>query len=109
MSATGTRGYIYAELDVKDEARFYGEYMPRVRPVLARYGARFLIAGGNPRVIEGGREVKRVVLLEFESPERVEAFYHSGDYQDVIGYRFDSADAHLYFLDGPEADGAGEA
>lgn len=108
MTTSAGKGYVYAELDVRDEEHFHGEYMPRVRPVLERYGAKFLIIGGNPRVIEGGRDVKRVVLLEFESPERVEEFYYSEDYQDVIGFRFDSADAHLYFLDGPSADGTGE-
>lgn len=94
------KGYIYAELDVTNADYFYREYMPRVRPVLDKYEARFLIASDEPEVIEGGRLVKRVIFLEFASPERAREFYHSKDYQDVIGYRFDSANTHLYILDG---------
>ena len=94
------KGYIYAELDVTNADYFYKEYMPRVRPVLDQYGARFLIATDEPEVIEGDRTVKRVIVLEFDSPLRAREFYHSKDYQDVIGYRFDSSKAHLYILDG---------
>lgn len=97
------KGYIYAELVVNDSAYFYDEYMPRVRPVLEQYGAKFLIGQDDPEVIEGDREVKRIVFIEFESPKRAREFYFSKDYQDVIQYRFDSASAHLYILDGIES------
>ncbi|AEC21352.1 hypothetical protein PT7_2812 [Pusillimonas sp. T7-7] len=96
------KGYIYAELVVNDSAYFFNEYMPRVRPVLEQYDAKFLIGQDDPQVIEGGRDVKRVVFIEFDSPERAREFYYSKDYQDVIQYRFDSASAHLYLLDGIE-------
>lgn len=94
------KGYLYAELEVTNQAYFDAEYVPRVKPVMEKYGARFLVAGGNPAVREGDRLVKRVVLLEFENAQRAKAFYESADYQAVIGYRFASAKAHLYLLEG---------
>lgn len=96
------KGYLYAELEVTDQAYFDAEYAPRVKPVLEKYGARFLVAGGNPEVREGDRNVKRVVFLEFESAQRARQFYDSQDYQDVIGYRLASANAHLYILEGAQ-------
>ena len=96
------KGYIYAGLDVTDPEYFNAEYAPRVKPVLEKYGAKFLIAGGNPDVREGDRTVKRVVFLEFESGRRAREFYDSKDYQEVIGYRFDLAHCHLYILEGAE-------
>ena len=97
-----SKGYIFAELDVTDPAYFHAEYMSRVRPVLDQYGAKFLIASDTPQVLEGDRSVKRMVFIEFESPQRAREFYHSKDYQDVIVYRFKSSSAHLYMLDGIE-------
>lgn len=96
------KGYIYAELEVTDLDYFNAEYAPRVKPVLEKYGAKFLVAGGNPDVREGDRTVKRVVFLEFESPRLAQEFYDSKDYQDVIAYRFDSARTHLYILEGSD-------
>src|SRR5215208_2113052 len=97
---TTGKGYLFAELDVVDAAHFYDEYMPRVRPVLKAYGAIFLAGSDAPVVKEGGRDVKRVVLLEFDSLQRAEEFYHSEDYQAIIGYRLNSARSHLYIFEG---------
>jgi uncharacterized protein (DUF1330 family) len=62
-----------AELDVADPAYFCAGYMPRVQSM---------------------------VSIAFASPATAREFYHSKDYQDVIGYRLDSARVHLYLLDG---------
>lgn len=97
---TAMKGFLFAELDVLDAAHFYDEYMPRVYPVLQKYGAVFLAGSDAPVVKEGGRDVKRVVLLEFESLQRAEEFYHSAEYQAVIGYRLNSARSHLYIFEG---------
>jgi uncharacterized protein (DUF1330 family) len=94
------KGYIYAELDVTDPTTFYEEYMPAVRPILAEYDAKFLIATNDVKVIEGGRDVKRIILLEFDSPETARAFFYSKAYQDILDLRLKSSSAHLYHLDG---------
>ena len=78
------KGYIYAEVTVNDSATFYDEYFPRVSLLLEQYGAKFLIVDEKPEVIEGGRDVKRVVLFEFESPEKA---LQSSSENDKIGYR----------------------
>ncbi len=98
------KGYIFAELEITNEKMFYDDYMPRVRPVLDKWQAKFLIATDAPLVIEGDRKVQRIVFIEFESPQKASDFYYSKDYQDVIGWRFDSAKAHLYLMDGVESD-----
>ncbi len=73
------------------------------RPSSRKYGAIFLAGSDAPLVKEGDRNVKRVVLLEFESLQRAEEFYHSERYQAVIGFRFDSARSHLYIFEGSES------
>jgi uncharacterized protein (DUF1330 family) len=40
------------------------------------------------------------VLLEFESLQQAQEFYHSPSYQAVIGHRFKSARTHLYIFEG---------
>jgi uncharacterized protein (DUF1330 family) len=101
MTGSSTaKGYIFAELDVHDEALFHGDYMTAVMAPLQKYGAVFLSATDHPVVLEGGRTVRRIVLIEFASLARADEFYHSPDYQDVIGLRLRSADTHLYLFEG---------
>jgi len=91
------------EFVLGDAAHFYSEYMPRVYPVLEECGAIFLAGSDAPLVKEGDSNVKRVVLLEFESLQRAEEFSHSERYQAIIGLRFDSARSHLYIFEGSES------
>ena len=69
----------------------------------AMAGATILAFDQNAEQIEGEWHGSQTVLLEFESLQRAQEFYHSEDYQAVIGYRFDSARSHLYIFEGLEA------
>ena len=100
MTALNAPGYLIAELTITDAKIFYEEYMALVVPVLKKFGARFLIATNEPQVIEGGRDVKRVIFVEFESLAVAREFYYSKDYQDIIESRLRSSSAHLYLLEG---------
>ncbi|CAN7772192.1 DUF1330 domain-containing protein [Variovorax sp. LjRoot290] len=100
---SGRKGYIFGDLTVTDAKYFHEEYMTRVRPVLDKYGAVFLIGQDNPTTLEGDRPMTRAVLVEFESPERAREFYQSADYQEVIGYRLRSSSTYLYLMEGVPA------
>ncbi|NRQ48856.1 DUF1330 domain-containing protein [Aeromicrobium stalagmiti] len=106
MSSAGP-GYIVAEVTVHD-AETYDQYVERSGPVLEKYGARLLAhafpAQGELVVREGGREFERLVLVQFESLDRVTEFYDSDDYQAIVGLRHDSATSHVYHLQGVPGD-----
>ncbi|MBO1537153.1 DUF1330 domain-containing protein [Pseudomonas sp. OA65] len=94
------KGYLFAELAVIDPSVFYEEYMARVKPILEKFEAKFLVATDSPEVIEGERVVPRVIFLEFSSVEKAREFYYSPEYEDIIDFRFRSSSVHLYILNG---------
>lgn len=94
------KGYLYAELTVTDKSVFYDEYMTKVKPILKKFEAKFLVATDTPEVIEGERVVPRVIFVEFPSLAKAREFYYSPEYEDIIDFRFRSSSAHLYILDG---------
>jgi uncharacterized protein (DUF1330 family) len=94
------KGYLLAELTITDPSVFYEEYMTKVKPILKKFEAKFLVATDSPEVIEGERVVPRVIFLEFSSVEKAREFYYSPEYEDIIDFRFKSSSAHLYILDG---------
>ena len=94
------KGYLLAELTITDPSVFYEDYMTKVKPILKKFEAKFLVATDSPEVIEGERVVPRVIFLEFSSVEKAREFYYSPEYEDIIDFRFRSSSAHLYILDG---------
>jgi uncharacterized protein (DUF1330 family) len=68
------KGYVYAEVDITDPAGFE-TYWPLAVGSVESAGAR-----GDPKVLEGDKNVRMCVLLEFESRERA----HGDEYQAAI-------------------------
>ena len=55
-------------------------------PVFAKFGARFLVRGGDQKVAEGDAK-PRTVILEFPSYEDAKACYESNDYRAAKALR----------------------
>jgi uncharacterized protein (DUF1330 family) len=94
------KGYLFAEVEVFNPEHFQVEYASKVGAILSQFGGKILVAGGNPEVVEGGRKVSRVFVVEFESVDRMKAFYESDVYQSIAPARVQSSHSHFYLLTG---------
>jgi uncharacterized protein (DUF1330 family) len=63
-------------------------------------GGSYPVAGVRPEVLEGSFAADRIVLVEFDSLERVRAFYHSAAYQAAKLKRAGAADFKMLLLEG---------
>lgn len=97
-----TKGYIFAEVDIHSPGAEWDEYSSKVQPTLDAYGGVFVIRGGTPNVLEGKGEAGTIVVLEFESPQKAEAWYASEDYQKILPLRLRNAEARVICLPGAE-------
>jgi uncharacterized protein (DUF1330 family) len=68
------KGYLYAESEVVDSAEFE-RYREKSAPVSASFGGRYVVRRSEPVVLDGEWSRKRVVMIEFDSPQLVRAFY----------------------------------
>jgi uncharacterized protein (DUF1330 family) len=84
------KGYIIAELVVSN-SEGYQEYREKVPAVIAQYGGRYLVRAGDSKVLEGTGESGRMVVLEFDSPERALEWYNSPEYQAILPIRLRNA------------------
>lgn len=92
------KGYFFAEIEITNP-EIYRQYM-LAEAAVAAYGGRYIVRGGDMRVLEGNRPVRRAVILEFDSPEQAEAFYCSPQYQEALALRLQSSTGHAYLLTG---------
>ena len=92
------KGYWIARVDVSD-VEAYQAYVRANAAPLGRYGARFLVRGGDHVVVEGsGRQ--RNVVLEFGSYQEAVDCYHSPEYQDAKALREGISKGDLVIIEG---------
>ena len=84
-------GLFIVRVDVTDPER-YRQYQEMVTDVVAAFGGSFLTRGGEVSTLEGPEETRRVVVVQFPSADRAQAFYASPGYRAAMEKRIGAAD-----------------
>jgi uncharacterized protein (DUF1330 family) len=74
--------YGIAEIDVTDLDAYRKEYAPKVQAITRAAGGRTLAAGPGT-AIEGEPPKKRVVVVVWDSMEKIQAWRNSAEYKEV--------------------------
>jgi uncharacterized protein (DUF1330 family) len=91
--------YIVARIQITDRER-YSEYVKHTPRVIARFGGRFIVRGGEMLTLEGPDDPLRLVIIEFPSLEQAKAFYSSPDYVAVKALREGAGTGTFVAVDG---------
>ena len=92
------KGYWIANGDVND-VNVYKKYLEANAKPLAKFGARFLVRGGEGQVKEGAFKA-RTIVIEFDSYENALACYNSDIYQKAKNIRLPVAEMNLFVVRG---------
>ncbi|HET9468826.1 MAG TPA: DUF1330 domain-containing protein [Vicinamibacterales bacterium] len=93
------KGYIIAQVDVTNPQQ-YGEYAKLSPGIIAKFGGRFLARAGRTVTLEGTPARSRVVIIEYPSFERAQAFFSSTEYQQAKKLREGAATAQFILVEG---------
>ena len=91
--------YLIANAEVTDPAA-YERYRSAVPAVIAQYGGRYLVRGGETDVPEGTFPGARFVVLEFPDIAAAGAFWRSPEYTEVKKLRDGAAQMNIAIVDG---------
>ncbi len=91
--------YVVVNVTVRDPAR-YEEYRRLATPTVSAYGGRYVARGGAVDVKEGTWSPSRLVILEFPTLERAQAWWASPEYAPAKAVRQSCADTQLIITDG---------
>ena len=92
------KAYWIAHVSV-DDPEAYAAYRQANAAAFQKYGARFLVRGGEQQVMEGALR-PRAVVIEFPSRDAAEACYHSPEYQAALALRQPVSTADLAIVEG---------
>lgn len=93
------KGYIIAQVDVTNPQQ-YGEYAKLSPGLIAKFGGRFLARAGRTVTLEGTPARSRVVIIEYPSFDRAQAFFTSPEYQQAKKLRDGAANAQFILVEG---------
>jgi uncharacterized protein (DUF1330 family) len=91
--------YILARIRVTDPQRFE-QYRAAVPAVIAQYGGRYIVRGGEVTALEGTPEGRRLVVIEFPTLEAAQRFWHSSEYAQAKQLREEAAQAEVVLVPG---------
>ena len=70
--------YIIIDVEVTDEATYDG-LAERAAAAVEAHGGKYLVRAGSAKALQGDWKPSRLVVVEFESAERVEQWRNSSD------------------------------
>jgi uncharacterized protein (DUF1330 family) len=91
--------YVIVDIEVTDPA-VYEEYKRLAPAGVAAYGGRYLARGGRTETLEGDWRPNRLVILEFESVERAQAWLDSPEYAPARRLRHRAARSKMIVIEG---------
>src|SRR5438067_1519227 len=92
--------YNIAEIAIKDQDGYNKEYLPLITKVLTEAGGKFLVRGGKTMSYEGAAPEPRVVVVQFESLDKLQASYNSAAYKDAIAIGDKYATQRIFGVEG---------
>jgi uncharacterized protein (DUF1330 family) len=94
--------YLISDITITDEVA-YKEYIDKLLPTYAQFGAKFLVRGGQTVAIPGaGEPPKRAVVVVFESLDKAKAWSESDAVKQSRLLRDRAAKLHAYLVEGAQ-------
>lgn len=93
------KAYLLVQVNVTNPQQ-YGEYAKLSPAIIEKFGGHFLARGGRSTTLEGAKAPARVVVIEFPSYDKAQAFYNSPEYTAARKVRAGAAEAQFVLVEG---------
>jgi uncharacterized protein (DUF1330 family) len=70
-------GYAIVEVNVTDKDGYTKEFLPVIAKDIQAAGGKYVVRGGNPVALQGAPPASRVAVLQFDSVEKLRAWWSS--------------------------------
>jgi uncharacterized protein (DUF1330 family) len=91
--------YSVAEIDIADQAA-YSTYVPKAQAAIKAGGGKFLAAGGTITAVDGEPPKSRVVIQQWDSLEKYQAYRNSTAFEDLLPMREKVAKWRTFVVEG---------
>ena len=92
------KGYVVANIRIRDQDKFQ-QFSGMAGPAIKKFGGKVLARGPGAERLEGDI-TGTVMMIEFESKEAANTFYHSDEYQAAKAIREECSDTDFMIIEG---------
>lgn len=85
-------------MDEEKGRGFYDDYIRKVKPVVERYGGRYLLRSEKIEALSWRRAPQRVVIIHFPDMEHLKQCFASEEYREIMVMRTESVDARAIIV-----------
>ena len=93
------KAYLVLDLSVNDVGGFR-KFIAEIPAFIAKHSGKYLVQGVQPTTIEGDWKPERLVIIEFPTREKAEAFLGDPEIQDLFKVRHATTTSKLVLADG---------
>jgi uncharacterized protein (DUF1330 family) len=87
--------YMISQVTVTDKTKF-DSYLSNTRSLAAKYGARPVAVGAEPKMLNGESDGHQMVfVIEFESMEKLDTWHSSDEYQALVSLREEGSNQRM--------------
>jgi uncharacterized protein (DUF1330 family) len=93
---------VYMIIEAKEvmNKQKYAEYVQKVPPTIEKFGGKYLARGGQVTVFSGDWKPARLIIVEFASMEKFNAWWHSPEYRAIAPLREQGAKTNAIIVEG---------
>ena len=85
---------------MKNQDGYNKEYLPLITKAITDAGGKFIVRGGKTISYEGAAPAPCVVVVQFESLDKLQALYNSAPYKDSIAVGDKYATQRIFGVEG---------
>ncbi|WP_213288592.1 DUF1330 domain-containing protein [Bradyrhizobium sp. sGM-13] len=79
--------YQVVEIEPSNTAAYLKDYAPKAQAAIKAAGGKFLAAGGKTTTIEGEPPKPRVVIIQWDTVDKIQAYRDSAAFKDLVPLR----------------------
>jgi uncharacterized protein (DUF1330 family) len=92
--------FLCHSIDPVNVESYLKDYVPKAQVAIKAAGGKFLAAGGKTTTIEGEPPKPRIVIQQWDSLEKVQAYRNSAAFKDLLPLRDKMAKFRSYVVEG---------
>ena len=77
----------------------YDDYIEQVKPIVESYGGEYLARSENVTALSPLRKPDRVIIVRFQSREKLDACFASDEYRRIMHDRVENVDARAVIVE----------